>query len=136
MASFRIERREYSDSVLREYSATTEPIRDFRDMLSLLVAPAVPIFVISAFLYVLIEQGMGACFPIFVAKELFVPEALSIQLTSILAVSLTIGRMSAGGFLRFMDWDCLINSCVVVMAALMLFALPLASGYGPRPDMT
>ncbi len=111
-------------------------IGDFRDMLSLLAAPAVLVFVISAFLYVLIEQGMGTWFPTFIAEELFVPEAMSIQLTSIFAVSLAIGRLSAGGFLRFVDWYWLINGCVVMMAVLMLFALPLASGHGPRPDMT
>lgn len=110
--------------------------KDFGDMMGLLAVPAVLVFVISAFLYVLIEQGMGTWFPTFIADELFVPEAMSVQLTSIFAVSLALGRFGASGFLRFVDWYWLINGCVVAMAALLLFALPLASGHGPRSDMT
>lgn len=110
--------------------------KDFGDMIGLLSVRAVLVFVVSAFLYVLIEQGMGTWFPTFIADELFVPEAMSIQLTSIFAVSLAAGRFGAGGFLRFVDWYWLLNGCVVAMAALLLLALPLASGQAPRPDMT
>lgn len=110
--------------------------KDFGDMIGLLAVPAVLVFVISAFLYVLIEQGMGTWFPTFIADELFVPERMSIQLTSIFAVSLAIGRLSAGAFLRFVDWYWLLNGCILAMAALLLVALPLAGGQAPRPDMT
>lgn len=110
--------------------------KDFGDMIGLLAIPAVLVFVISAFLYVLIEQGMGTWFPTFIADELFVPEAMSIQLTSIFAISLAIGRLGAGGFLRFVDWYWLLNGCVIAMAALLLVVLPLVSGQSSRPDMT
>lgn len=109
---------------------------DFGSMFGLLMIPAVLVFIISAFLYVLIEQGMGTWFPTFIADELYVPEAMSIQLTSIFAVSLAVGRIGAGGFLRFIDWYWLLNGCILAMAALLLFALPLAGGQTPRPDMT
>lgn len=110
--------------------------KDFGEMIGLLAVPAVLVFVISAFLYVLIEQGMGTWFPTFIADELFVPEAMSVQLTSIFAVSLALGRFGASGFLRYVDWYWLLNGCVIAMAALLLFALPLAAGQAPRPDMT
>lgn len=109
---------------------------DFAEMFRLFAIPSVLVFLVSAFLYVLIEQGLGTWFPTFMADELHVPDAMSIQFTSIFAASLAIGRLSAGGFLRYIDWYWLLNACVIGMAALLIVALPLASGVEARNDAT
>ena len=58
---------------------------DFIAMLKLTYQPLVLIFIISAFLYVLIEQGVGTWLPTFNNQVLQLPVAISIQLASIFA---------------------------------------------------
>ena len=109
---------------------------DFAGMIGLVAIPAVIVFLVAAFLYVLIEQGLGTWFPTFIADELHVPEAMSIQFASIFAAGLAIGRLGAGALLRVVGWYPLLNACVIGMGALLLVALPLAEGVEARADAT
>jgi len=111
-------------------------LTDFAAMFALLWKPAVLVFVISAFLYVLIEQGIGTWLPTFNNEVLHLPQAMSVQAASIYALALAAGRLSAGLVLRFIDWFRLLLVCIAAMAALILVALPLASGLHPNPDMS
>jgi fucose permease len=51
------------------------------------------VFVISAFLFVMIEQGIMTWLPTFNDKVLHLPENISIMMASILAISLAVGRL-------------------------------------------
>lgn len=102
--------------------------RDFGDMISLLWRPAVIVFVISAFLYVLIEQGIGTWLPTFNNEVLRLPHSMSVQAASIFAAALAAGRIGAGIVLRSVHWHLLLNVCVICMAALMLLTLPATRG--------
>jgi hypothetical protein len=53
-------------------------------------------FVISAFLFVMIEQGIMTWLPTFNDKVLHLPENISIMMASILAISLAVGGLVAG----------------------------------------
>lgn len=108
---------------------------DFAGMIALAWKPAVLVFIISAFLYVLIEQGIGTWLPTFNREILHLPQAMSVQATSIFAACLAAGRLGAGAALRRIDWYLFLVICVVAMAALMLVALPLARGFAPRADL-
>lgn len=107
----------------------------FVDMLRLLAKPLVYAFIASIFLYVLIEQALGTWLPTFNREILHLPAAMSVQMTSIYAGSLALGRLAAGWLLRRISWYALLNTCLVGMAALVLLTLPMAAHLQPRPDM-
>ena len=100
----------------------------FAAMLGLLVKPVVYIYLVSAFLSVLIEQGVTSWLPTFNNEILNLPLAMSVQVTSILAASTAVGRLSFGVLVRRISWYALLNICVVAMGVLVVLTLPLASG--------
>lgn len=110
---------------VREKFATSES-SEFVAMLKLTYQPLVLIFILSVFLYVLIEQGIGTWLPTFNREVLGLPMNVSIQITSVFAVSLAVGRLCAGVLLRWIHWYLFLNICLVGMAILMIATLPLA----------
>jgi fucose permease len=111
----------------------TSVIQDFVDMLKLTYQPLVLVFVISVFMYVLIEQGVGTWLPTFNSKVLHLPADISVQITSIFAAMIAIGRLSAGLILRKVHWYPFLNTCLLGMGAILLISLPLASNIQPTP---
>ena len=117
------------------HSAGTESLGgSVAAMFKLLLRPLVYVFLLSAFLYVLIEQSFGTWLPTFNNEILHLPNAMSIQLASILAGATALGRIAAGQVLRRMSWHTLLNLCVVGMGVLVLLVLPLAQHAAPKPD--
>ncbi len=104
---------------------------DFLGMLKLALEPLVLLFVLSAFLYVLIEQGIGTWLPTFNNQVLKLPSAMSVQVASIFAASLAVGRLGAGAILRRVDWYPVLVACVLAMGTLVLLTLPLTRGLAP-----
>jgi len=101
-------------------------VSDFRDMLNLCLKPLVFVFLICAFLYVLIEQSIMTWLPTFNSDVLNLSASLSIQMASILAASIALGRFIAGIMLKKVDWYILLSICLCSAAALVLIVLPLA----------
>ncbi|UFH56103.1 sugar MFS transporter [Spirosoma sp. KNUC1025] len=110
------------------HEATKSLVDDLGDMLRLAITPVVLVFVITAFVYVLMEQGIMSWLPTFNSKILKLPTSLSIQMASILAASTAAGRFLAGVLLGRVSWYWLLMGCLVVSGGLVLLALPLASG--------
>jgi FHS family glucose/mannose:H+ symporter-like MFS transporter len=110
--------------------------QDFAAMLRLFFKPLVCVFVITAFLYVLIEQSVGTWLPTFNNEILKLPAAMSVQVTSIFAACLAAGRLSAGFLLRRLNWYPVMNACLVGMGAVVLVALPLTHGVQANPDIS
>lgn len=104
-------------------------------LFKLLVRPLVYCFLISAFLYVLIEQSFGTWLPTFNREILKLPNTMSVQLASILAGATAIGRIGAGVVLRRVPWFVLLNVCVLSMGLLVVLTLPLASSVVARPGV-
>ena len=98
---------------------------EFLAMLQLSYRPLVLVFVLSIFLYVLIEQGIGTWLPTFNNEVLRLPVDVSVQLTSLFAASLAIGRLLAGQILKKVNWYGFLNVCLCLMAVLILLILPL-----------
>jgi len=109
--------------------------QDFTAMLRLFFKPLVCVFVITAFLYVLIEQSVGTWLPTFNNEILKLPAAMSVQVTSIFAACLAAGRLSAGFLLRRLNWYPVMNACLIGMGAVVLVALPLTHGVEANPDI-
>jgi FHS family glucose/mannose:H+ symporter-like MFS transporter len=105
------------------------------------VLPLVLVFVICAFTYVLIEQSIMSWLPTFNNKVLHLPATLSIQMASLLAIATALGRFLAGVVLKKLNWLVVLIGCLVISAALVLIALPLAqnidtssvTGWGNAP---
>ena len=104
------------------------PSEDFLEMVRLCIRPLVFVFIISAFLYVLIEQSIMSWLPTFNSRILHLSPSLSIQMASILAASTALGRFTAGIVLRRFDWFAVLATSLVIAAILVLVSLPLASG--------
>lgn len=109
---------------------------DFTAMLKMFFKPLICVFVITAFLYVLIEQSVGTWLPTFNNEILMLPAAMSVEVTSIFAACLAIGRLSAGVIMRRVNWYPVMNACVIGMAAVVLVALPLTQNVVHDPDIT
>lgn len=109
-----------------EQAARLPLARDFADMLALAIKPLVLVFVICAFLYVLIEQSIMTWLPTFNSQILELPASLSIQMASILALSTAVGRFLAGLVMRRLDWFKVLSTGLVLAGALVLLVLPLA----------
>lgn len=112
--------------------APKSPAQDFFDMIKLGIQPLVLVFVICAFLYVLIEQSIMSWLPTFNSKVLNLPASLSIQMASILAASTAIGRFVAGVSLKRLDWFKVLFTGLLLAAVLVLVVLPLAGGTPDR----
>lgn len=116
--------------------APSNAMAEFVTMLKMSYQPLVLIFILSVFLYVLIEQGIGSWLPTFNREVLGLPVAVSVQITSIFAVSLAVGRLGAGAILRRMNWYPFLMLCLLAMAATMLISLPLAEHVGDAAIMS
>jgi len=105
-------------------SSQSSIFADFLDMLKMSYQKLVLIFVLSIFLYVLIEQGIGTWLPTFNSEVIGLPSDVSIQMTSIFAAALAIGRLLAGQILRYMSWYKFLNICIISMAIIIMVLLP------------
>jgi fucose permease len=99
---------------------------DFRQMFLLITKFLVVIFVISAFLFVMIEQGIMTWLPTFNDRVLDLPENISIMMASILAISLGVGRLAAGVLSQKFSWVWILSGCILGAMALVTFLLPQA----------
>ena len=116
--------------------ASRGPVADFVEMLRLFMRPLVCVFVLTAFLYVLVEQAVGTWLPTFNNEILKLPAAMSVQVTSIFAGCLAIGRLSAGVIMRRLAWYPVLSVCMLAMGATVLLALPLTHGIAHDPDVS
>lgn len=113
------------------------PVEDFFDMLKLAMRPLAFVFILSVFLYVLIEQGIGTWLPTFNKEVLMMPSDMSIQTGAVIfPLAIAIGRLSAGAVMARYAWYPVLNVCIVAMAALVILVLPLASGVEAQESMT
>ena len=97
-------------------------IQDVKRMARLLIKQLVLVFVISAFLFVMIEQGIMTWLPTFNKEVLHLPE--NIMMASILSFSLGIGRLAAGYFSSKMGWHKVLLICLTGAMAIVVFILP------------
>lgn len=101
-------------------------MEDFAAMFKLIAKLLVIVFVISAFLFVMIEQGIMTWLPTFNSKVLNLPDNVAIMMASILAVSLGVGRILAGFLSQRFSWVTVLVFCVVAAMAMVIFILPQA----------
>lgn len=106
---------------------------DFAGMLKLIALPLVMFFVLSAFLFVMVEQGIMTWLPTFNQQVLSLSPTLSVQMASILALSLAIGRFVAGQLVKKISWVMLLTICLVLSMGIVAFVLPQVLSYKSDP---
>ena len=97
---------------------------DFKQMFALMGRILIIVFVISAFLFVMIEQGIMTWLPSFNDKVLQLPENVSIMMASILAICLAIGRLLAGFLTKYINWIWVLSISTVLAMLIVIFVLP------------
>jgi fucose permease len=99
---------------------------DFKEMLLLILKPLTIIFVISIFLYVLIEQSFQTWFPTFYTDIIKVPPSMAVQASAVLGGAFMIGRFLGGFILNKMKWITLLTICLLAAGIIVIVVLPLA----------
>jgi fucose permease len=109
---------------------------DFFEMLKIIVIPLVVIFIVSVFLYVLIEQSFQTWTPTFYKDILKVPASMSIQAGAVLAGAFAIGRFGAGVALKKFHWIYVVSFCLIICASIVLLTIPLTHNIVASNDIS
>lgn len=104
------------------------PLKDFKTMLNLMKRPIVLIFAISAFLYVMTEQGIMSWLPTFNERVLHLPEKISVNIALILALSIAAGRFFSGLLVNYVKWLFIVLAGLFGAALIILLVLPQTAG--------
>jgi fucose permease len=109
-------------------AATPVPLReDLAAMWRLGASALVAVFLASAFLYVLLEQGINTWLPSFNLKVLHLPATMSIGLAVLMPLSTAVGRLASAAFVVRVGWFAVVNASLVAIAALLVLTV---SGVG------
>lgn len=113
-------------------------VEDFKVMFALISKLLVVVFIFSAFLFVMIEQGIMTWLPTFNERVLRLPENLSIMMASVLSVSLGVGRILAGILAKKVHWMKVLSVCLFAAMAMVVFVLPktISAAVGPIQHFT
>jgi MFS transporter, FHS family, glucose/mannose:H+ symporter len=117
-------------------TARASIVEDFIAMWRLLAIGLVVVFLASAFLYVLIEQGIATWLPTFNKEVLKLPTSMSVGLAVILPASTAIGRLLSVPLIGRIGWYPVVFSCLLAIGMLMLSTIPLTRGLHPDPAMS
>lgn len=109
---------------------------DFFGLFKLVAMKLVMVFILSVFLFVLIEQSFQTWTPTFYEGILKVPASMSIQAGAILAGAFAIGRFAAGFILSRVQWFYVVAVCIIGCAVVVLISLPLTEGLEIAEDIT
>ncbi|MDB4439150.1 MFS transporter, partial [bacterium] len=104
---------------------------DFSKMFALLSKILVLVFVASAFLFVMVEQGIMTWLPTFNDRVLNLNFDQAIMMSSILAITLGIGRLVAGYLSQYFSWFKILLVCIVLSMMMVVFVLPNAVNASP-----
>lgn len=99
-------------------------IDDFKQMFALIARLLVVVFVLAAFLFVMVEQGIMTWLPTFNKEVLALSENVSIMMASIFAISLGVGRLIAGYLTHYFSWFSVTTGCIFLAILMVLFVLP------------
>ncbi|WP_082579777.1 sugar MFS transporter [Pelomonas sp. Root1444] len=112
-------------------SPNTTLRQDLLAMAPLLKMGLVAVFLLSAFLYVLIEQGISTWLPSFNNEVLHLPTAMSVGLAVIMPATTALGRLTSAAVIGRLGWFAVVMACLVGIAVLILITLPLSRNITP-----
>ena len=104
--------------------------QSFIEMIKLVRLPLVMVFIFSAFVYVVIEQGINNWLPTFDNEVLKLPQSMSVIAGSFLAASIAVGRLVGAGFIRKFGWYPIVNTCLALVFCAIVAIAPLSQMAG------
>lgn len=116
------------DSSVKEKEISKPLSTEFLEMLRMIIIPLVLVFIFCAFFYVLIEQSIQSWLPTFNKDVIHLSTSLAIKMSSILSISVALGRLLAGIILKKVDWLPVLICCLLLAAGLILITIPMAHG--------
>lgn len=122
----------FSDFNIKYDIPGTSIKEDFIEMIKLLKRPLVIVFAISAFMYVMTEQGIMSWTPTFNEKVLKLPEKVSVLMTVILFLSIALGRYISSLLVKKVSWFAILTFCLIGAACMIVFVLPQTKNMEPR----
>jgi MFS transporter, FHS family, glucose/mannose:H+ symporter len=114
----------FSGIQIKSETAGSNLSEDIKASGKLILIPLVLVFIFSAFFFVMIEQGIMTWLPRFNEKIFAFSDKLSVQMASILAISLAVGRFLAGWLTKKISWSVIVIACAVLSVVLLLAILP------------
>jgi fucose permease len=102
-------------------------------MLALARLPLVLVFILCAFSYVFVEQGIGTWLPTFNNEVLRMPQSMSVLAGSLFAGSIALGRLAGGVLIRQFGWYRVVNVALVAVALAIALIVPLSRHLGSAP---
>jgi MFS transporter, FHS family, glucose/mannose:H+ symporter len=99
---------------------STQIIKDIKSLIRLLWMPLVWLFVIVAFFYVFIEQGVNNWLPTFKTEVLCIDPALSVKVASLFAGGLAVGRLLGSYIVRKISWLYVLMGGLVIAFILLV----------------
>ncbi|MEY2918427.1 MAG: hypothetical protein RIS73_2141 [Bacteroidota bacterium] len=117
------------DESASKVSSSKNMAGEFFTMFTLFAYPLVIAFILCAFFYVLLEQSIMSWLPTFNNDVLKLNKILSIQMASILAASIALGRFLAGIVLKRLNWMLVMISCLLLAGGLVYFSMPAIQNF-------
>lgn len=102
-------------------------------MLALARLPLVLVFILCAFSYVFVEQGIGTWLPTFNNEVLRLPQSMSVLAGSFFAGSIALGRLGGGVLIQRFGWYRVVNACLGAVALAIALIVPLSRHLGAAP---
>lgn len=109
--------------------------KDMGAMWALLGSGLIVVFLCAAFLYVLVEQGVGTWLPSFNRDVVKMPTAMSVGMAVIMPLSIALGRLTSSAVLARVGWFPVVNTCIAAVAALIMLTVSQSQGLQPVPAM-
>ena len=105
---------------------------DFIEMILLLKRPLVLVFAVTAFMYVMTEQGIMSWLPTFNQKILHLPEKTSVFMAVILMLSIALGRYVSSLLVKRISWFYILSACLIGAALMVVLVLPQTQELAPK----
>jgi fucose permease len=102
-------------------------------MLALARLPLVMVFILCAFSYVFVEQGIGTWLPTFNNEVLRMPQSMSVLAGSLFAGSIALGRLAGGALIARFGWYRVVNVGLGAVALAIAMIVPLSRHLGTAP---
>jgi fucose permease len=99
--------------------------KDYKKMLVLLAKFTMWAFLLLAFCYLFIEQGILNFLPIFNVQVLHIPSSASVEVASLLSAGIALGRIMFSFIVKYIHWSkalfiCIISALIVLLISLYL----------------
>ena len=98
----------------------------FLKMMRLLTKYVVWFFIILAFAYVFVEQGLTTWLPTYDKRVLHIISSYSVELTGLFAAGLVIGRLSGAIIVKYFNWRVVLMGCAGLALIILLVSIYLS----------